>query len=109
MNHYQAQITLFNEQSHIKVFIKLWTFEGKLSVYPQTWSVNRKHREQRTSKMWSASKGVCLINPVHLQREPETILITLVHCVLAVHSRLADKAHSQAAQDIPNTEQIKTI
>ena len=44
-----------------------------------------------------------------LQRESETILITLVHYILVIHSRAAGRTHSRSVQYSQIAEQMKTI
>ena len=44
-----------------------------------------------------------------LQRESETILITLVHCILVIHSRAEGRTHSRSVQYSQITEQMKII
>ena len=53
--------------------------------------------------------GVWLLSPFQLQRESQTVLITLVHYILVICSRVAGESHSQPVQYIPIIEQMKTI
>ena len=51
--------------------------------------------------------GVWLLSPFQLQRESQTVLITLVHYILVIFSRVAGESHSQPVQYIPIIEQMK--
>ena len=43
-----------------------------------------------SSSVWSASNGVCSINPFQVKRESQTVLVTFVHSSFVTPSRVAD-------------------